>query len=408
MKTIVSVLSLAALTCQATLVHFQLSPPGTDAAVGLSPSNQVPVVTNSTGSGGTISGGIVFDTESNLLQVAIGYGSAAGFANLSGPATAMSLNGPAPAGQNAGVLIDLSPYDFSAANMTNGGVIVGAIPVSTNDVASLIGGSNYVTIATALNPNGEIRGQLVQVIISNQPPSVSCPGATNVECGTPTELAATVSDPDGDALTVVWMVNGMAVETNDVPASNPPGTASVSFSELLPLGTNVVTVTVTDTAAASASCSTMVTVVDTIPPVIVSASAHPNTLWPPNHKLVSVKVSAVVTDACGPTSWKIISVSSNEPVDKKGNGNVNGNGKGKGNGGNGNGNGNGGNNGQGSGNTSPDWIITGDHTVKLRAERSGTGNGRIYSITIQATDEAGNVSTPVVVVVAVPHDQGKK
>ena len=382
MKTLCTALSLAALTSQAALVHFQLSPPGTDVAVGLSPSNQVPIVTNSTGSGGTISGGIAFDTDSNLLQVAIGYGSAAGFANLSGAATAMSINGPAPAGQNAGVVFDLTPFIFPAANATNGGAIVGSIFVSTNDVASLLGGSNYVTIATALNPDGEIRGQLVPTVISNQPPSVTCPGATNVECGTPTSLTTMVSDPDGDALTVVWMVNGMPVQTSAVPASNPPGTASVSFSELLPLGTNVVTVTVTDTATNSASCSTVVTVVDTIPPVIVSASANPNTLWPPNHKLRNVTVSAVVTDLCGPTTWKIISVSSNDTDEKKGNG-------------------------KGNGGGDVDWIITGDHTVKLRAERSGQDKqGRIYTITIQATDEAGNLSTPVDVIVVVPHDRG--
>ena len=32
-------------------------------------------------------------------------------------------------------------------------------------------------------------------------------------------------------------------------------------------------------------------------------------------------------------------------------------------------------------------------TANLRAERSGTGTGRIYTITITATDSAGNVST---------------
>jgi hypothetical protein len=41
--------------------------------------------------------------------------------------------------------------------------------------------------------------------------------------------------------------------------------------------------------------------------------------------------------------------------------------------------------------------------VKLRAERDGTGSGRVYTITINATDAAGNVtSTPVTV--SVPHD----
>jgi hypothetical protein len=41
--------------------------------------------------------------------------------------------------------------------------------------------------------------------------------------------------------------------------------------------------------------------------------------------------------------------------------------------------------------------------VKLRAERSGTGEGRVYTITITATDASGNVSKQTVTV-AVPHD----
>lgn len=61
----------------------------------------------------------------------------------------------------------------------------------------------------------------------------------------------------------------------------------------------------------------------------------------------------------------------------------------------------------GAGNHSPDWNITGDDTVELRAERSGTGDGRVYHILILATDENGNEATAEVAV-TVAHDQGKK
>jgi hypothetical protein len=61
----------------------------------------------------------------------------------------------------------------------------------------------------------------------------------------------------------------------------------------------------------------------------------------------------------------------------------------------------------GDGNTSPDWEITGDHTVNLRAERSGANKaGRIYTITVQATDAAGNRSDSKTAKVTVPHDKG--
>ena len=50
--------------------------------------------------------------------------------------------------------------------------------------------------------------------------------------------------------------------------------------------------------------------------------------------------------------------------------------------------------------------IVNDTTFQLRAERSGTGSGRIYTITCQATDAYGN-STVASVTVTVPHDKSK-
>ncbi len=41
--------------------------------------------------------------------------------------------------------------------------------------------------------------------------------------------------------------------------------------------------------------------------------------------------------------------------------------------------------------------------VQLRAERAGTGNSRVYTITITCTNSAGQASSQTVTV-AVPHD----
>lgn len=414
MKKSLFILLSAAITSQAALVYFDISPSGSDVAVGLSPANVVPAVTNSTGSGGSISAGVVFDADSSVLQLAIGYGSSAGFTDLSGPVTTLSINRPAGAGQNADAFLDLSPYVFPAVDPAKGGIIFGNLVYPSNAVPDLLAGSNYISLQTALNPEGEIRGQLIPVIPVNRPPLVTCPDAATVECGDESTITVVVSDPDGDALTILWTLNGRNVQTDEVEASNPPAAANVSLTARLPLGTNVVGVTVTDSLTNTTSCSTLITVVDTTPPVIRLASAQPNQLWPPNHKMVKVTVNAVVTDNCClqsvqprpplppipplpvqpasvvvseidtpswacSASWKIIGVESNEPE-----------------------------NGLGDGDAYPDWAILSDHTLNLRAERSGTGTGRIYTITIQAEDRSGNLSEPSTVTVTVPKSKGRR
>jgi CHRD domain len=373
MKKIFAILLSSAAICQASLIPMGISPSGTDAAIGLNPSNEVPAVSNSTGSGGSISGGLVFDTDSSSLMVTVGYGSAAGFTDLTGPATSMTLNGPAGTNQNGAELFDLSVFSFPAVNPAQGGVIFGSVTFPTNAVGDLLAGFDYINIGTDSNTNGEIRGQLIVLT-----PTITCPAPNTNECGTVAVVPVTVSDPAGNAMTVVWSLNGVPVQTNQVAASNPPAATSVTFTGELPLGTNLVEVMVTDSANYSASCSTTVTVVDTMPPVITKAGASPSSLWPPNHKMVTVTISATVTDNCDSTSWHIIQVQSNEPV-----------------------------NGKGDGNTAPDWLIFGNHKVELRAERSGTGSGRVYTITIQASDASGNLSDPKTVTVTVPKSQGK-
>ena len=208
-------------------------------------------------------------------------------------------------------------------------------------------------------------------------PVITCPEPMTVECGIGVTPFVQVLSPAGNALMVVWSVDGVTVQTNLVPANNPPVTAGVTASlGALPLGTNLVEVTVTDSASNAASCSTTITVVDLTPPVINNATASPGVLWPPNHQMVTVAINATATDDCSTATWKIVKVQSNEPV-----------------------------NGVGEGNTSPDWQILGDHRVSLRAERSGTGMGRVYCITLQAQDASGNLSAPTTVKVTVPRNQ---
>jgi hypothetical protein len=145
------------------------------------------------------------------------------------------------------------------------------------------------------------------------------------------------------------------------------------------LGTTTVTLTVSDEQGATDACTALVTVLDQQPPTIGGVAANPNTLWPPNHKMVPVTVAASAVDSCGSAPvCTIAAVSSNEP--------------GKG---------------EEKEDREPDWQITGNLSVKLRAERVGNGNGRVYTFTIQCTDASQNSATKAVTV-TVPHERKKE
>ena len=209
--------------------------------------------------------------------------------------------------------------------------------------------------------------------------------------------------PKGQSFRGVWPVRGGDAENQqpyaicqDVTLSTEPGlcTADASVDEgsfdpdggpitleqtpSAPYGLSdtEVTLTITDDRGATDTCDATVTVVDEEDPVISSVAANPNKLWPPNHKMVPVTVAVDDSDNCD-SVCQIVLVESNEPVD-----------------------------GLGDGNTAPDGVITGNLTVKLRAESSGTNSGRIYTITVDCADSSGNSSTDTVKV-TVPHDKGK-
>jgi hypothetical protein len=58
------------------------------------------------------------------------------------------------------------------------------------------------------------------------------------------------------------------------------------------------------------------------------------------------------------------------------------------------------------GSTSADWQITGALTALVRADRTGGGSGRTYTLALVCTDAIGNAAGSSATVV-VPHDQGK-
>jgi hypothetical protein len=112
----------------------------------------------------------------------------------------------------------------------------------------------------------------------------------------------------------------------------------------------------------------------TTAPVIESVWADPAVLWSPNHKMVEVTVFAIVSGATREATYAIVDVESSDPPDED---------------------------------DELDWEITGDHTVLLRSERSGGAEGRVYTVTVVATNASGSTTTAEVLV-PVAHDQSGK
>jgi hypothetical protein len=233
----------------------------------------------------------------------------------------------------------------------------------------------------------------MSLTVNNSPPAVACHGSGTYQFGIDTvQLTASVADFDGDMLSYSW-----DEDTNNFAHGVEPTTAGGAPSDLpstnvatgappngvLGLGSHVIQLAVNDNVNARVTCSVSAQVVDTQAPTLAPTS-NVRILWPPNHQMVDIVIQANAHDSSGAPVTLSATVTSSEDPQK-----------------------------DGSGNTIPDFTTpvidqsTGAVTLQLRAERSGNGPGRTYTITITATDLAGNMSTASLAIVA-PHDQQKK
>jgi hypothetical protein len=214
--------------------------------------------------------------------------------------------------------------------------------------------------------------------VNNLPPSVTitspAPG-TLFQLADPVPVSASFTDPgtgDTHTCSIDWgdttTTAGVVVEVN--------GSGTCTGSHTYATGGNkTIVVTVTDDDGGSDSDS--VTIDVNTPPDCSTVTPSPSSLWPANHKLVTVTLSGA-TDADGDTvTLTVTAVTQDEPL-----------------------------NGTGDGDTSPDAKLVPGHSdqVQLRAERKGNGDGRVYRVTFGGSDGRGGTCSATVRVIVV-HDK---
>ena len=221
--------------------------------------------------------------------------------------------------------------------------------------------------------------------IGNSAPNAAPAGGGVFQIFTSVILGGDVSDFDGDELVYEWREGDQLLFSGSAAAihGGSPVTLSEQIVNDFDLGIHTLTLSVSDGVNEAVSSDITVVVIDTTAPVLAPLTDN-TILWPPNHKMVDVTIWANASDNSGGPVTLFATVVSNESVE-----------------------------GLGDGDESPDWSVplidqeNGVITLQLRAERSGSGDGRVYSINITATDESG-ISSYAIVETIVPHDKAKK
>jgi subtilisin-like proprotein convertase family protein len=262
---------------------------------------------------------------------------------------------------------------FRPTNYGTGDLFPAPAPAAPYQNPATAGGATSASVFGGQNPNGTWRLYVVDdagvdigsiaggwdlIITTEDPVCCDSPCTINV----PADIVQN-NDP------------GMCGAVVNYPPATVNGSCGVlSYSHpsgsFFPVGTTTVTVTATRADNTTTQETFDITVVDAEGPAMSNPTASPSSLWPPNHKMKDVTVSYSAADNCGGPSAAtcvITSVTSNEPV-----------------------------NGTGDGDTAPDWQIVNNHLVRLRAERSGDGTGRVYTITVTCTDGSGNTTVKTV------------
>jgi hypothetical protein len=264
---------------------------------------------------------------------------------------------------------------WNALNLDGGGSTTMAIEDPLTHVRKLVNApadnpprleaSNFAVYSDAIDP--------VTTATVTPPPNANGwnQAAVSVSLAA-TDLASGINDtPAGWVDQLRYSLAGAQTSAETVV----PG-SSASFG-VAPQGVTSIQYSATDAAGNEEQFRTLDVKIDGAPPVLSGLPSDDCTIWPPNHQLqqVAVLTASDAVSGIAPGSF-VVNATSNETLDPS------------------------------------DVVVTEDAdgrlVVELRAERSG-GNksGRVYDLTVDAMDLAGNPVTGTARC-TVPHDSGKK
>jgi hypothetical protein len=252
----------------------------------------------------------------------------------------------------------------SVTQGTNGSVAItgGGTTVSYTPNANFFGSDSFTYTISDGNGGTDTATVSITVTPVNDAPVANAGPDQTASCTSTVALNGTASSDVDDAsntLAYIWTEGSTVIATG----ANPTVTLSV--------GVHTITLTVADPHGASSQDTVVVTVVDTSLPVI-TLTGQTIVLSSSNHQYETIALTSLVvsaSDACDTTVDLSDVVISQVTSDEAENGN-------------------------GDGNTSNDIVIAPDcKSVKLRAERAGGSNGRVYTITFLVRDTTGNTTT---------------
>ena len=297
---------------------------------------------------------------------------------------------------DATVLGPFASATFSAVDAS--GVTLKPLPLVQNfpDAAAdhflgsfSLPGAPFRVVAEGQDETGHAFRREFPGLFTGQPASVkvNVGSVDALQAGASRSFDVTITNTGATATYNLQATSSVAGITASISPSfvtiNGGTTATSSLTIAVPAGTPAdevaVTITATNTAdpAIFNSATARFAIVTNRPPDAAGAAPTIASLWPANHKMVEVGITGV-TDPDGDTvSVRITGITQSEPTE-----------------------------GTGDGNFCPDATGEGTSTAMLRAERGGSGSGRLYVIEFTAEDGKGGTATGSVTV-TVPKSASK-